>query len=69
MTDGVQWNDLMRAGALVLVLEGVMPFLAPTRSRLVFQRLAGLKDRSLRLFGLGSMIVGTVLLQLVHQLA
>ena len=60
------WQDLVRAFALVLVLEGVWPFAAPDRWRGAMLRVASLEDRLLRSFGLASMICGLVVLQLVH---
>lgn len=62
----MNWNDLLRASALVLVIEGVLPFVSPARARMVFTRMSGIGNRGLRLIGLGSMIVGVVLLQLTH---
>lgn len=55
-------NDLWAATALVLVLEGILPFLAPARWRDAVQQLAQLSDGQLRMIGLGSMLVGLVLL-------
>ncbi len=60
------WQDLMAAGALVLVLEGVMPFLNPERYRTLMMQLLKLDNRQLRLFGLGSMLVGVLALYLVR---
>ncbi len=47
--------------ALVLVLEGLFPFLSPG-GRSAFQRLTALRDGQLRFFGLCSILVGLVLL-------
>lgn len=58
------WQDVVRAFALVLVLEGVWPFLAPDRWRSSMLRVASLEDRMLRSFGLASMICGLIVLQL-----
>ena len=60
------WQDLMAAGALVLVLEGVLPFLNPERYRTLMMQLLKLDNRQLRLFGLGSMLVGVLALYLVR---
>jgi uncharacterized protein YjeT (DUF2065 family) len=60
------WMDLLRALALVMVIEGVLPFLSPGRARSTLGRLAGLDDRALRLIGLSSMIAGLVGLQLLR---
>ena len=59
------WQDLARAMGLVLVLEGLLPFLSPVRWRAAMLRVASLDDRMLRSFGLASMICGLVVLQLV----
>lgn len=58
------WQDLARAFALVLVLEGLWPFLSPGRWRTAFLRITSLDDRVLRSFGLGCMICGLIVLQL-----
>jgi uncharacterized protein YjeT (DUF2065 family) len=60
------WQDLVRAFALVLVLEGAWPFLSPGRWRGAMLRAASLEDRMLRSFGLASMICGLLVLQLVR---
>ena len=58
------WQDLARAFGLVLVLEGLWPFLSPARWRSAMLRVASLDDRMLRSFGLVSMICGLIVLQL-----
>jgi len=63
------WLDILRALSLVMVIEGIMPFAAPPRSREVFARLATLDDRGLRTIGLLSMLCGLAALQLIHWLA
>lgn len=60
------WTDLLRALALLLVLEGILPFVMPARWREVLLRLASLNDRMLRLIGITGMIIGLVILQLVR---
>ena len=47
---------------MVLVLEGLFPFLSPGRWRTTFQRLLELHDGQLRFFGLCSVLIGLVLL-------
>ncbi len=59
-------NDLLAAVALVFVLEGMLPFLAPHRWREMMLQIARMPDNSLRLMGLFSMIAGVVLLNLVR---
>lgn len=57
---------LLLALALMLVLEGLLPFLAPKLWRETFARLMSLPDHQLRFFGLTSMLAGVVLLYCVH---
>ncbi len=49
--------------ALVLVLEGVMPFLAPALWRETVTRVSQLKDGQIRFLGLGAILVGFILFQ------
>lgn len=60
------WQDLLAALALVLVIEGLMPFIKPEFWRRVIGLMSTQTDRSLRLMGLGSMLMGVVLLYLVR---
>jgi hypothetical protein len=53
---------LLGAVALMLVLEGLLPFLSPTRWRSMFERATRLSDGQIRFFGLSSMLIGVVLL-------
>ena len=55
-------NTLLMAFALMLVLEGLMPFVWPKRWRETFERLIQLSDGQLRFIGLTSMIAGLILL-------
>jgi uncharacterized protein YjeT (DUF2065 family) len=55
-------NALWAALALVLVLEGLFPFLSPGGWRRTFQRLLALQDGQLRFFGLCSIVLGVLLL-------
>ncbi|HWP13579.1 MAG TPA: DUF2065 domain-containing protein [Ramlibacter sp.] len=61
MDSNVFWAAL----AMVLVLEGLFPFLSPGRWRTTFQRLLELHDGQLRFFGLCSVLIGLVLLWLL----
>ena len=55
-------TTLLMALALMLVIEGLLPFLAPKLWRETFQRLMQLSDGQIRFFGLTSMIAGLLLL-------
>jgi uncharacterized protein YjeT (DUF2065 family) len=53
---------LFGAFALMLVLEGLLPFFSPRAWRQVFERALRLTDGQIRFVGLGSMLVGLLLL-------
>jgi hypothetical protein len=55
-------TTLLMALALMLILEGVLPFLAPNLWRDTFRRITQLSDGQIRFVGLSSMIVGLLLL-------
>ena len=59
-------TTLLMAVALMLVIEGLFPFLAPSAWRETFRRLMQLSDGQIRFFGLGSMLAGLVLLFLAR---
>ena len=61
----VNWNDLLAALALVLIIEGLLPFLAPSKLKEVYQSVMEMPEKSLRLMGLGSMVAGLILLFLI----
>jgi uncharacterized protein len=58
-------ETLWTALALVLVIEGLLPFLAPTSWRRMFQQILQLQDGQIRFFGLLSIVIGLVLIWLV----
>ena len=60
------WHDLWVALALMLVLEGIWPFMSPDTLRQVLLMLVQQDSRSLRISGLFSMICGVVLLYFVN---
>ena len=60
-------DDFLRALALVMVIEGLLPFLSPRRFRESMLRAASLNDRMLRVFGLIALLVGAGLLQFVNS--
>jgi uncharacterized protein YjeT (DUF2065 family) len=59
-------TTLLMAIALMLVIEGLFPFLAPSAWRETFRRLMQLSDGQIRFFGLSSMLAGLVLLFLAR---
>jgi hypothetical protein len=60
------WEELGIAIALILVIEGMMPFLNPTGWRQSLRTISEMDDKTLRKIGLLSMIFGVVLLYLIH---
>jgi uncharacterized protein YjeT (DUF2065 family) len=56
------WYELALALSLVFILEGIVPFLYPERWRKLVQQLAKTDNRTMRITGLASMLLGLVLL-------
>lgn len=56
------WSLLLIAVGLMLVMEGVLPFVSPERWRSVFERAAKLSDGQLRFLGLTSLVLGCAIL-------
>jgi len=59
-------TSLIAALALMLVLEGVLPFLAPALWRETFRKMTEMSDGQLRFVGLTSMLGGLLLLYLTN---
>ena len=59
------WETLFSALALVLVFEGLLPFISPARWRRLFEQATRLSDGQLRFLGLSSMLAGMLLLVLL----
>ena len=57
-------TTFLLAFALMLIIEGVLPFLAPSLWRDTFRRVTQLTDGQIRFFGLTSMLIGLLLLAL-----
>lgn len=62
----MEWRDLITGFCLVLVIEGMLPFLAPERWKEAMRQIATVDNAVLRGVGMGSMILGVVLLYLVR---
>lgn len=60
------WHDLFVALCLVLVVEGILPFLSPASWRKMMLNAVQLNDRPMRVMGLVSMLIGVGLLCLVN---
>lgn len=59
-------TTFIMALALMLILEGVLPFLAPNLWRETFRRITQMSDGQIRFVGLSSMIVGLLILAWVR---
>jgi len=57
-------STFLLAFALMLIIEGLLPFLAPNLWRDTFRRITQLTDGQIRFFGLTSMLIGLLLLAL-----
>ncbi len=61
------WTEILTAVALLLVIEGMLPFVGPGRYKQLVARIAGLSDNQLRTFGLTTMVAGLLLLFIVRS--
>lgn len=53
---------LLGALALMLVIEGLLPFISPTTWREVFERATRMSDGQIRFIGMSSVVAGLLLL-------
>jgi uncharacterized protein YjeT (DUF2065 family) len=60
------WHELAVAFCLMLVVEGIIPFVSPGRWRKMLLVLDQVDDNTMRMIGLGSMLTGTVLLLIIN---
>ncbi len=60
------WRELLIAFCLMLVIEGILPFLYPQRWRRLVARLAEVDDGAIRVIGAISMLLGILMLYLIH---
>ncbi len=58
--------EILTAICLVLVIEGILPFLSPSLYKSSVRAMLDLPDRQLRIVGLSSMIVGVLVLAIVR---
>ncbi|PXW86130.1 hypothetical protein C8R34_11528 [Nitrosomonas sp. Nm84] len=59
------WETFLIAVALMLILEGMLPFLSPSTWREAFRKLIEINDSQIRFIGLTSMLIGLMLLLIV----
>ncbi|WP_293266858.1 DUF2065 domain-containing protein [Neptunomonas sp.] len=60
------WYEIAIAFCLVMILEGIVPFLYPHRWRGMVEQLANIDNSRLRIIGLLSMLAGVLGLYLIH---
>jgi uncharacterized protein YjeT (DUF2065 family) len=63
----IAWPDLAAALGLLLVIEGILPFLSPGAIRSALARISTMDDRAFRVAGAVSMLCGLLLLWLVRS--
>ena len=60
------WTDILTAVALMLVIEGLLPFISPNAFRSAMQSIVSRDNNTMRIIGLSSMIAGVLILTLVR---
>jgi uncharacterized protein YjeT (DUF2065 family) len=63
----IAWPDLAAALGLLLVIEGMFPFLSPRGMRAALARIVAMEDGSLRAAGVASMLAGVLVLWLARS--
>ena len=59
-------SSLLLAFALMLVLEGILPFAAPRVWRETFRRITEMNDGQIRFIGLTSMLIGIIMIAVLY---
>jgi len=62
----IAWSDLAAALGLLLVIEGLIPFLNPAGIRRALAAVSAQSDAALRIAGAACMIAGLVVLWLIR---
>jgi len=60
------WKTVLTAIALLLILEGLIPFISPDAMRKYMQKIQQVNDQKLRFAGLTAMVAGVLMLFLVR---
>lgn len=60
----MDWHDLINAVALLLILEGLLPFVSPASIKKLYKTMMETPESSLRMIGLASIVAGLALLYL-----
>lgn len=59
-------QDLLAAFALLLIIEGLMPGLAPVAWQKYLAEIIRMNPKTIRIAGIVSMMAGAILLQFLH---
>lgn len=59
-------QDLLTAFALLLIIEGLLPMIAPQTWQRAMQELSRHNPKAIRIGGIVSMLAGALLLQFLH---
>jgi len=62
----MNWGDLLTALALVMIIEGIIPFISPRGYKNTMQQLTAMPESTLRSIGFGLMLVGVVFLYFIR---
>jgi uncharacterized protein YjeT (DUF2065 family) len=60
------WSSILAAFAMVLIFEGLMPLISPTKWREMFKQLLQMEDGQIRFFGLTTVLLGLFLLMWLY---
>lgn len=60
------WTEILTALALVLIIEGLLPFASPGRYRQMVAQIVTLSDNNIRMVGLVVIVIGLLLLYMVR---
>ena len=63
----MKWSIFVTAVGLLLVFEGMLPFLSPRFWRKLMQQVFLQSDQALHIMGLTSMLIGLALICVVHH--
>lgn len=64
----MDWLTLVSAFGLLLVFEGILPFVSPQRFRVLMQTIGVQSEMVLRIIGFSSMLLGLLVVSLAHYL-
>jgi uncharacterized protein YjeT (DUF2065 family) len=62
----MNWGDLLAAFALLLIFEGLIPFISPRGYKNMVQQMATMPEQTLRNVGLVIIVIGLAALYLVR---